>query len=86
MTKEQRDLGENGTRTWRGKRGQALRGLEHQVGKVGFYLKIKGKRNVIYFNLYVKDYGGSELLSHLQVHRLVCHRLANPGRRQKAPG
>ena len=41
MTKEQRVVGESGTRTWRGRQGQARQGLEDHVGKVGLYLKAK---------------------------------------------
>lgn len=81
MTKEQRVVGESGTRTWRGRQGQARQGLEDHVGKVGLYLKAKRNGRVVYFNLCVQDCGGSEILCYLQIHELICYRLTDPDRR-----
>ena len=78
MTKEQRVVGESGTRTWRGRQGQARQGLEDHVGKVGLYLKAKRNGRVMYFNLCVQDCGGSEILCYLQIHELICYRLTDP--------
>lgn len=74
-------MGESGTRTWRGRQGQARRGLEDHVGKVGLYLKAKRNGRVMYFNLCVQDCGGSEILCYLQIHELICYRLTDPDRR-----
>lgn len=74
-------MGESGTRTWRGRQGQARQGLEDHVGKVGLYLKAKRNGRVVYFNLCVQDCGGSEILCYLQIHELICYRLTDPDRR-----
>ena len=71
-------MGESGTRTWRGRQGQARQGLEDHVGKVGLYLKAKRNGRVMYFNLCVQDCGGSEILCYLQIHELICYRLTDP--------
>lgn len=44
VTKEQRDLGESGTSTWRGRQGQARQGLKDHVIRVELYPKNKGKQ------------------------------------------